>query len=234
MYNEQILDNAQQGMNVAQVALFRQVFVWMAFALAITGLTAMIVVDSPTLLTSILGNQGVFFGLLIGELALVWILSSCIRKMSFTVATLMFIVYSIVNGATMSVYLLVYTMESVASTFFITAGMFGTMAFIGITTKKDLTSWGSLLMMGLIGIIIASVVNIFLASTTLYWIITYVGVLLFVALTAYDVQFVKRTISMQEEINDDSKKVALLGALSIYLDFINLFIYLIRIFGKRK
>ena len=176
----------------------------------------------------------VFLGLLIGEIVLVLILSSCIRKMSFTVATVMFILYSVVNGATMSVYLLVYTMESVASTFFITAGMFGAMAFIGATTKKDLSSWGSLLMMALVGLIIATVVNIFMESTMLYWIITYAGVILFVGLTAYDAQYVKRTLAMQEEINDDSKKVALLGALSLYLDFINLFIYLIRIFGKRK
>ena len=217
-----------------QSALFRQVFVWMAFALAITGLAAMAVVDNQQLLTIILGNEGVFFGLLIGEVVLVLILTACIRKMSFTVATVMFIVYSIVNGATMSVYLLVYTMESVASTFFITAGMFGTMAFIGATTKKDLSSWGSLLLMALVGLLIATIVNIFVASTTLYWIITYVGVILFVGLTAYDVQFVKRTISMQEEINDDSKKIALLGALSLYLDFINLFIYLLRILGKKK
>lgn len=217
-----------------QSVLLRQVFVWMAFALAITGLTAMAVVDNQQLLTIILGNEGVFFGLLIGEVVLVLILTACIRKMSFTVATVMFIVYSIVNGATMSVYLLVYTMESVASTFFITAGMFGTMAFIGATTKKDLSSWGSLLLMALVGLLIATIVNIFVASTTLYWIITYVGVILFVGLTAYDVQFVKRTISMQEEINDDSKKIALLGALSLYLDFINLFIYLLRILGKKK
>lgn len=233
MYNKEEAVNVSEVKSVQSV-LFRQVFVWMAFALAITGLTAMTVVETPSLLMGIIGNMPVFLGLLIGELVLVLILSSCIRKMSFTVATVMFILYSVVNGATMSVYLLVYTMESVASTFFITAGMFGAMAFIGATTKKDLSSWGSLLMMALVGLIIATVVNIFMENTMLYWVITYVGVILFVGLTAYDAQYVKRTLAMQEEINDDSKKVALLGALSLYLDFINLFIYLIRIFGKRK
>ncbi len=233
MYNKEEAISVSEAKSVQSV-LFHQVFVWMAFALAITGLTAMVVVETPALLMGIIGNPPVFFGLLIGEVVLVLILSACIRKMSFTMATVMFILYSVVNGATMSIYLLVYTAESVASTFFITAGMFGFMAYIGTTTKRDLSSWGSLLLMALVGLIIASVVNIFMESTMLYWIITYAGVVIFVGLTAYDAQFVKRTLSMQEEINDDSKKIALLGALSLYLDFINLFIYLLRILGKKK
>lgn len=233
MYNKEEAISVSEAKSVQSV-LFHQVFVWMTFALAITGLTAMVVVETPALLMGIIGNPPVFFGLLIGEVVLVLILSACIRKMSFTMATVMFILYSVVNGATMSIYLLVYTAESVASTFFITAGMFGFMAYIGTTTKRDLSSWGSLLLMALVGLIIASVVNIFMESTMLYWIITYAGVVIFVGLTAYDAQFVKRTLSMQEEINDDSKKIALLGALSLYLDFINLFIYLLRILGKKK
>lgn len=233
MYNKEEAISVSEAKSVQSV-LFHQVFVWMTFALAITGLTAMVVVETPALLMGIIGNPPVFFGLLIGEVVLVLILSACIRKMSFTMATVMFILYSVVNGATMSIYLLVYTAESVASTFFITAGMFGFMAYIGTTTKRDLSSWGSLLLMALVGLIIASVVNIFMESTMLYWIITYAGVVIFVGLTAYDALFVKRTLSMQEEINDDSKKIALLGALSLYLDFINLFIYLLRILGKKK
>ncbi len=219
----------------AQVALFRNVYLWMTMALAITGLTALIVSDSYAIQQMIFTNQMVWWGLLIAELALVWYLSARIQRLSFASATCMFIVYSILNGATLSVILLVYTAESIASTFFITAGTFAAMSLIGYFTKKDLSSMGSLLFMALIGLIIATVVNLFMKSETLYYILSYAGVIIFVGLTAYDTQKIKRMLlSEGVEVNDTTRKVALMGALALYLDFINLFLYLLRLLGNRR
>lgn len=207
-------------------------FVWMTLGLAITGLTALFVADSN--LIEVLFSSGSFWMLVIAELAVVWFLSSRIMKLSMPVATAAFAVYSLLNGVTLSPIFLVYTGESITSTFFITAATFGTMAVFGYTTKRDLSSWGSYLMMGLIGLIIASVVNIFLGSSLLMWAVSYLGVLLFVGLTAYDTQQLKAMIAASIGDEEQTKKVALLGALNLYLDFINLFIYLLRILGKRR
>ena len=207
-------------------------FVWMTLGLAITGLTALFVADSN--LIEVLFSSGSFWMLVIAELAVVWFLSSRIMKLSMPVATAAFAVYSLLNGVTLSPIFLVYTGESITSTFFITAATFGTMAVFGYTTKRDLSSWGSYLMMALIGLIIASVVNIFLGSSLLMWAISYLGVLLFVGLTAYDTQQLKAMIAASIGDEEQTKKVALLGALNLYLDFINLFIYLLRILGKRR
>ena len=207
-------------------------FVWMTLGLAITGLTALFVADSN--LIEVIFSSGSFWMLVIAELAVVWFLSSRIMKLSMPVATAAFAVYSLLNGVTLSPIFLVYTGESITSTFFITAATFGTMAVFGYTTKRDLSSWGSYLIMALIGLIIASVVNIFLGSSLLMWAISYLGVLLFVGLTAYDTQQIKAMIAASIGDEEQTKKVALLGALNLYLDFINLFIYLLRILGKRR
>lgn len=217
-----------------QRTLLKNVYCWMALALVITGLSAYYVATSPSLVETIFSGA-TFWILIIGELALVFILSARINKMSFMTAGLLFVAYSIVNGLTLSVILLAYTMESVASTFFITAGTFGAMAVIGHFTKKDLSSIGQILLMALIGLVIASIVNIFLGSSTMSMIISYVGVLIFVGLTAYDAQKIKKMIGDYGfEINDNTMKIALMGALELYLDFINLFIHLLRILGDRR
>ena len=212
------------------ITLFRNVYLWMTMALFITGATALTVSDSPTLLNAIFGSKVAFFGLIIAELALVIILSSFIFRMSFLTATLMFIAYSILNGATLaSIFLL-----SIASTFFVTAGTFGAMALFGYFTKRDLSGIGNMGYMALIGIIIATVVNLFLRSETMMWVITYIGVLVFVALTAYDTQKIKKMVMNAEVVDESTQKIALLGSLTLYLDFINLFLYLLRILGSRK
>ena len=214
--------------------LFRNVYLWMTMALFITGATALTVSDSPTLLNAIFGSKVAFFGLIIAELALVIILSSFIFRMSFLTATLMFIAYSILNGATLASSFLLYTASSIASTFFVTAGTFGAMALFGYFTKRDLSGIGNMGFMALIGIIIATVVNLFLRSETMMWVITYIGVLVFVALTAYDTQKIKKMVMNAEVVDESTQKIALLGSLTLYLDFINLFLYLLRILGSRK
>lgn len=219
----------------AQRALFRNVYVWMTMALAITGLVAMYMAKSLTLLQMILGSSFGMWGLLIAEIGLVWYLSARIRQISFTTATVLFIIYSILNGATLSVIFLAYTASSIANTFFITAGTFAATGIYGYVTKKDLSSLGSLCIMGVIGLIIATVVNIFLASDALTMVISYIGVALFVGLTAYDTQKIKRLLlSNDMEVNEETQKIALLGALTLYLDFINLFLYLLCVLGDRK
>lgn len=216
----------------AQMAVFRQVYIWMSLALFITGITALIVANNNSLIYSLMSNQLLFWVLIIGEVVMVAVLAARIHKLSLATATVMFIAYSIINGVTMSLLFLLYTSESIASTFFITAGTFGAISAYGYFTKKDLSSLGSILIMALVGILIASLVNIFLESSTLYWIISYVGVAIFVGLTAYDTQKIKESI-MNSDVNETAYKIALMGALELYLDFINLFIYLLRIFGDR-
>jgi FtsH-binding integral membrane protein len=219
----------------AQATLLRSVYLWMTLALIITGFVAMYVAKSYTLVNMMIQNSMMFWGVLIAEVALVWYLSARIYKMSFTTATILFIVYSILNGVTLSILLLVYTASSIATTFFVTAGTFGTMAIFGYITKKDLTHIGSLCIMGVIGIIIASLVNLFLQNSMMDMVISYIGVLLFVGLTAYDSQKIKRLLSGDDiEVNEVTQKIALMGAMTLYLDFINLFIYLLRILGDRK
>ena len=155
-------------------------------------------------------------------------------QMSASQAMAVFFLYAGLNGITLAPLFLLYTTASLASTFFVTAGMFGAMSFYGYTTKKDLTSWGSFLFMGLIGIIIASVVNIFLQNSMLYWVISYAGVLIFIGLTAYDTQKIKEMNILGNEGTEEDTKEAIRGALKLYLDFINLFIMLLRIMGTRR
>ena len=219
----------------AQSALFRSVYLWMALALAITGFTAMYIAKSYTFLEMITQNSMMLWGLLIAEIGLVMYLTARIQRISFTTATLLFIAYSIVNGLTLSVLFMVYTMSSIATTFFITAGTFGTMALFGYVTKKDLTRIGSLCGMAVIGLIIAMLVNMFLHNSMMDLVISGIGVLIFVGLTAYDSQKIKQMLTGDDiEINETTQKIALMGALTLYLDFINLFIYLLRLLGDRK
>ena len=206
----------------------------MTLALAITGFTAYGVATSPGILQAIYTNQILFWGLIIAEFALVIGVSAAINRLSLTTATLMFILYSIINGALMSYVFLAYTASSVATVFFITAGTFGAMALIGYTTKADLSSMGKILFMALIGMIIATIVNVFVKSDGLTTILSYIGVLIFVGLTAYDTQKIKQMLMQAPDASESAQKMALLGALTLYLDFINLFIYLLRIFGKRE
>ena len=218
----------------AQLAIFRKVYIWMSLALCITGLTALIIANNNDIMYSLLQNEAMFWGILIAELVLVFVLAGRINKLSMGTATFLFILYSILNGVTMSLIFIIYTESSIASTFFVTAGTFGAISIYGYATKKDLSSWGSILIMGLIGIIIASIVNIFMASETLYWIISYAGVLIFVGLAAYDTQKIKKAIlDPNVEVNESLNKIALMGALELYLDFVNLFLYLLRIMGNR-
>lgn len=214
--------------------LMRKVFVWMTLALVITGITAYGVATSPSLLSAILANRLVFFGIIIAEFALVIGLSAAINRLSLTTATLMFVVYSVLTGVMLSSIFVVFTASSIASVFFITAGTFAAMAFVGYTTKKDLSAMGRFLFMALIGLIIATVVNIFVASSTFELIISYIGVLVFSGLTAYDTQKIKEMLVMADDTGETMQKMALLGALTLYLDFINLFLYLLRIFGKKE
>lgn len=232
---ESMSDVAAYRSKLAQATLFRNVYIWMTLALIITAVTSIFVASSPSLIYAIATNKLLFYGLLIGELALVWILSANINKFSFMTATLMFIAYSVLNGVTLSFIFLIYTTSSIATTFFVTAGTFGAMALYGTFTKKDLSSWGNILFMALIGLIIASIANMFLKSEIFYWVVTYAGVLIFVGLTAYDAQKIKNMLNEYgNEVNETTQKIALMGALSLYLDFINLFLYLLRIFGSRK
>jgi FtsH-binding integral membrane protein len=213
--------------------LMRKVYVWMTLALVITGLTAYGVATTPAM-RQIFVSSGLFWVLAIAELAIVFGVTAAINRISLTTATLLFTLYSVINGLLLSSIFLVYTATSIASVFFITAGTFGAMALVGYTTKTDLSSMGKILFMALIGLIIASVVNIFVGSKGLDLIISYVGVLIFVGLTAWDTQKIKNMLLEAPDASESMQKIALLGALTLYLDFINLFIYLLRIFGKRN
>lgn len=238
MNEERLYDLIREKENIASVAfpsLMRKVYVWMTLALVITGFVAYGVASSPGIITALVSNKLLFWGLFIAELALVWTVSARINRLSLTTATLLFILYSALNGATLSLILLVYTMQSIASVFFITAGTFAVMAAIGYFTKSDLSSLGKILMMALVGLIIATVVNAFLLkSGGFILILSYVGVLIFVGLTAYDTQKIKQMLIMADDVNEETQKIALLGSLSLYLDFINLFLYLLRIFGNSR
>ena len=214
----------------------RSVYNWMGIGLALTGLVAFYVSNSPTLLKIIFGNSIILILLIIAELGLVFAISGMVNRMSAGTATSLFVIYSALNGVVLSSIFLIYTRTSIASTFFICAGTFVACSIFGWTTKKDLTSFGGFLFMGLIGIIIASVVNMFIRSSAMNLIISYIGVFVFVGLTAYDTQRLKNMALTQPAGLDAGviRKAAILGALSLYLDFINLFLFLLRIFGQRR
>jgi uncharacterized protein len=216
----------------ASTVFLAKVFNWMAIGLGLTGVVAWFTASSGLAMQL----QPYFMFLIIAELGMVFYLSARINKIQAATATGLFIAYATLNGLTLSMIFLIYTQSSIAATFFITAGMFGAMAVYGLVTKRDLSGMGSFMFMGLIGIIIASVVNIFLKSSSLYWAISLIGVFVFVGLTAYDVQKIKTMgeKGIMEQGEEAVKKGAIMGALALYLDFINLFLMLLRFFGGSR
>ncbi len=225
---------SQDAIAAEQQRFMVRVYNWMTAGLAVTGFLAFFVANSPTALGIITASPIIPIGLVIAQLGLVFYLSFRVQKMSASQATGVFILYAGLTGLTFSFIFLAYTTASITATFLVTAGTFGAMSFYGYTTKKDLTSMGSFLFMGLIGIIIASVVNIFLKNEMMHWIITYAGVLIFVGLTAYDTQKIKNMNILGNEGTDEDTKEAVIGALTLYLDFINLFLMLLRIMGNPR
>jgi len=213
-------------------AFFRKVYAYMAGGLFATGVTAMAVASSEALVNAIWGNRILFIGLMIAEFIMVVAFSKVVEKLSAPAAAAFFLAYAVLNGVTLSIIFLAYTASSIASTFFVTAGTFGALSVYGYATKRDLTGVGNFAIMGLIGLVIASIVNIFLKSPMMYWLTTFVGVIVFTALTAYDTQKLKHFAQVSGA--EQQSKVALQGALMLYLDFINLFLYLLRLFGRRR
>ena len=214
--------------------LMRNVYIWMTLALVITGLTAMVTAKSEALMTFIFTNNWAVIALMILQLGLVFFFSARLNRMSFSTATAVFILYSAITGLTFSSIFVVFSMSSIATTFFITAGMFAAMALVGSFTKKDLSGMGKFALMALIGLIIAGIVNMFLRNAMMDFIVSGIGVLVFAGLTAYDSQKIRQMLQMQSEINESTQKLALLGSLSLYLDFINIFLYLLRFFGSSR
>ncbi|PVX54858.1 Bax inhibitor-1/YccA family protein [Hallella colorans] len=231
---EKIIRGKESALSAVFPALMRKVYVWMTMALAITGICAYGVATSPNIMQMIYGNSMTIWVLFIVELGLVFYTTARIQKLSLTTATTLFIIYSALNGVTLSGIFIVYSMTSIAKVFFITAGTFAAMALYGYFTKTDLSKIGNILFMALIGLIIATVVNLFLKSAMFDLILCYIGVGIFVGLTAWDSQKIKHMLAMQVDMSESAQKIALMGALSLYLDFINLFLYLLRIFGNRN
>ena len=232
MMTQQVL-TAEQAEEVQRAFMLR-VFGWMTAGLMITGIAAIETVNTPAILEFIFTNKIVYIGLIIAQLGLVVWLSARIERMSAMTATMVFIGYAALTGMTLSSVFLNYTLSSIGSTFFVTAGTFGVMATYGALTRRDLTSLGSFMMMGLIGLLMASLVNMFLQNETVYWISTYAGVLIFVGLTMYDAQKIKAMSVLSLQGAEIEQKGAIMGALRLYLDFINLFLLLLRILGRRK
>jgi uncharacterized protein len=216
-------------------AAMQRVYMWMALGLLLTTGAALVVVNSQALQNLIFGTPLVW-GLLIGEIVLVMVISAAINRLSPIVALGLFFLYSAVNGLTLSVIFFAYELGTITLAFGSSAVLFGVMSVIGFVTKEDLTSWGRILFMALIGLIIASVANIFLANSTLDWIITYAGILIFLALTVYDTQRIKvmTYASAAQGMDQVVSRIGVLGALRLYLDFINLFLFMLRLFGGRR
>lgn len=216
-------------------ALFRKVYQYMALGLILTSLTAWITASTPALLRMFYTSITPLIIVAVAELGLVLYLSATIAKHSASTSLLLFGIYSVLNGITCSAVLLVYTQESVYTAFLSTAGMFGAMSVYGIYTKRDITSWGSFLHMGLWGLIIAMVINLFVGSSAAETVISVIGIIVFMGLTAYDTAKIKALAEGAEMSDDETAgKIAVMGALELYLDFINLFLYLLRLFGKRR
>jgi FtsH-binding integral membrane protein len=234
MYENTNSMTVTQARQEASTIFLAKTFNWMAVGLAITGVVAYFTASTGVAYSII--SSPLFYVLIFAELGLVFYLSARIAKIQASTASSLFIGYSVLNGLTLSVIFLAYTSSSIASTFFITAGMFGSMAVYGLVTKRDLSGWGSFLFMGLIGVIIASVVNIFLQSSAMSWIISMIGVIVFTGLTAYDVQKIKKIgeEGIMTQGDEAIRKGSIMGALRLYLDFINLFLMLLRFFGGSR
>lgn len=224
----------QQEMTNASTfkVLMRKVYLWMTLALMITGITAAGVANSPNILALIYSSQVVMWGIIIAEFGLVIYISARLEKLSLSTARTLFALYSILNGVMLSSIFLLYSTAIISKVFFITAGTFGVTALYGYATKKDLSSLGNILFMALIGLVIATIVNVFMKSAMFDLILSYIGVIIFVGLTAWDSQKIKHMMMVQQDADESAQKLALIGALSLYLDFINLFLYLLRIFGR--
>lgn len=231
-YDLDTTTNRYQTTAVTTNTLIRSVYTWMCTALLLTGATATFIANTPSIAEAVLNNKILFWGLILAQFGVVIAISSQVNRFSLKTLSILFMLYSVLTGITFSIYFYIYTAESIASTFFITAGTFGAMSLYGYFTKSDLTKLGNLCIMALVGIIIASLVNIFLKSETMYWVVTYIGVLVFIGLVAYDTQKIKALAQMDS--NEHTQKLAICGALTLYLDFINLFLMLLRILGKRK
>jgi FtsH-binding integral membrane protein len=216
-------------------SVLRHVYIWMTLGLFITAGVAAFVSASP-LFQVLTGQPLIFFGLLIVELALVMGLSWGIKHISTATAISLFLLYAALNGLTLSMLTIVYSLDSIAFTFIASAAMFGAMSIIGFTTKIDLSKMGTFLLMGLIGLVIAMIVNIFWANSFLGWLVTFAGIFLFLGLTVFDTQRIKRmtATALQQGDEDIESHLGILGALSLYLDFINLFLFLLRLTGRRR
>ena len=218
-----------------QARFFAQVYGWMAAGLGLTGGVALFASSSPALMQFVFGTRFVFLGLIIVELVIVGFLSARVFDWSLGKVQAAFVGYAVLNGVTLSCVFLAYTSASIASTFFITAGTFGIMSLFGYFTKADLSGWGKLLSMAVIGLVLAMVVNIFLNNSVLEIITSFIGVLVFVALTAYDTQKLKQLALLGiTDGEETSNKASILGALTLYLDFVNMFLFLLRLFGSRR
>ncbi|PLR32072.1 hypothetical protein CYR55_19410 [Chimaeribacter californicus] len=224
-----------QGAGTGIQTYMAQVYGWMTCGLLLTAFVSWYAANTPAVMQAIFSSQITFFGLIIAQLAVVFVLSGLVNRLSGAAATALFMLYSVLTGLTMSSIFVLYTYSSIASTFVVTGGMFGAMSLFGYTTKRDLSGMGSMLFMALIGIVLASVVNIWLKSTALMWAVTYIGVIVFVGLTAYDTQKLKNIGEQLDPADRDGfRKYSIVGALTLYLDFINLFLMLLRIFGNRR
>jgi FtsH-binding integral membrane protein len=216
-----------------QSSLFTRIYAWMTAGLAVTGATAAVTVTTPALFNLVYGNSLVLILLIVAQLALVIAISAAITRLTAATATGLFLLYAALNGVTLSSLLLTYTGASIALAFFVTAGTFGAMSLYGAITKRDLTAIGNLAFMALLGLILGSLVNFFLRSEALYWLLTYLGVAIFVGLIAADTQKLKRLLAQNPE-GEAAGRIVVIGALTLYLDFINLFLNLLRIFGRRR
>jgi uncharacterized protein len=225
---------SQEQINAETQRFIVKVYAWMSLALIVTGLVAYLTALDPELVKVIFGDRLVFFILIIAEFVLVAFLVGWIKNMLPETATLVFLLYSVLNGLTLSVIFVAFTSDSIASTFFITAGTFAIMSIYGYFTKSDLTTIGNLLFMALVGLVFASLINLFFQNETLYWITTYAGILIFIGLIAYDTQKIKQLNIIGNEGTDEDKKESIIGALILYLDFINLFLKLLRLLGRKK
>jgi len=234
IYNSRVIQVIPEELKASQAKFISKVYGWMSLALVVTGLIAYFISEIPGIMNVIATNQPLFFFLIIAEIGLVVWLSARITKMNVVTAISAFMVYSILNGITLSLIFLIYTSSSIALTFFVTAGTFAVMSAYGYFTKSDLTRIGKIFTMLLVGIIIASLVNIFMRSPAIYWLITYLGVAVFVGLIAYDTQKIKNYFLDIEGNDKLINKVAIIGALTLYLDFINLFLFLLRLFGGER
>ena len=219
---------------LSEASFISKVFLWMALGLALSTASSFWLLSQPAVLKGIFGNGWALFAIVIAELGLVFWLSAGLFRMSTTTAASVYAVYSLLNGVTLTSILLVYTGASVVNTFMVSAGTFFFFSVYGITTKKDLTSVGSLAFMGLIGIILASLLNMLLKNSTFDLVITFIGIAVFIGLIAYDTQNLKAIYAMGIDSQENEKRYVILGALRLYLDFINLFIMLLRIFGRRR